>query len=250
MKEKIIVDGLLTGYQKFNGEAKKSLLLLHGWQSDSNVWNDVSKSLGASGYAIYALDLPGFGDTQAPSSPFGVSDYAKFVEHFCAKIGLKEITLVGHSFGGRISIKLAATNPTLVKKLALVASAGIILSKKSTTRFLAGLARPLFKPKFMQSIRATIYKRLGSSDYIESGKLKETYLKIINEDLREYLPKITEPTLLIWGDQDTEAPIEIGKLMNENIKDSQMVVLDGVGHFSFLERPEDFIKILTEFINA
>lgn len=247
MKEKVVIDGLLASYIKINPDAPIKVLFLHGWQANSDLWQDVFSELKEDDLAIYALDLPGFGGSEAPKSPFGVSDYAKFVKSFAEKIGIKDIILVGHSFGGRIAIKLSAET-RLVNKLILVNSAGLILKDKSMTRFVARLARPFFAPKFMRKVRRSVYKKLGSTDYLDSGDLRETYLKVIGEDLTPYLAKISIPTLLIWGDKDEEAPLEIGKKMNEKIKGSKMVVFKGVGHFTFLERKDEFAKVLKEFI--
>lgn len=249
MKEQIVVDGLLTSYQIFASNGKKTALFLHGWQSESSAFAKIANNLGEQGVSVYAPDLPGFGQSQAPKSAFGVSEYAQFVKNFIHKLALKDVILIGHSFGGRISIKLAAKNPKLVSKLVLVDSAGIILKDTSKTKAAAKLVKPLFKPKFMQGARRAIYKRLGSSDYLESGKLKETYLKVINEDLRKDLPDIEAPTLLLWGDQDQETPLEIAKIMDQEIKKAKLVTLEGAGHFSFIDQPEQFTKKLLNFIN-
>lgn len=247
MKEKVVIDDLLASYIKINPDAPIKVLFLHGWQANSDLWQEVISGLKDNRLAIYALDLPGFGGSEAPKSPFGVSDYANFVKSFADKVGIEKIILVGHSFGGRIAIKLSAET-NLVSKLILVNSAGLILKDKSATRLLAKLARPFFLPKFMQGARRSVYRRIGSTDYLDSGKLRETYLKVIDEDLSSSLAKISAPTLLIWGDRDQEAPLEMGKLMNEQIKGSKMVIFKGVGHFSFLERKDDFVNELQEFI--
>lgn len=247
MKDQIVIEGLLTSYIKINPEAPKKLLFLHGWQSNSDLWREIFSRLENSGYAIYALDLPGFGGTQAPKNAFSVGDYANFVKSFAEKMAIKDVVVVGHSFGGRVAIKLTAETK-LVKQLVLVDSAGLIMKDKSATRAIAKIAKPIFAPKFMQSIRRSVYKRLGSTDYLEAGNLKETYLKVINEDLSPSLEKIKVPTLIIWGDKDTEAPLEMGIVMNKKIKGSEMTIFEGAGHFTFIDEPDRFANELKEFL--
>jgi pimeloyl-ACP methyl ester carboxylesterase len=249
MQDNLVINQQLIAYEVLNRENNKALIFLHGWMSQGNVFKNIAERISSQGFAVYMLDLPGFGNSPEPKNAFSVQDYADIVAEFIKKLKLNDIILVGHSFGGRVVISLASNEPTLIKKIVLVDAAGLRINNgRNKVAFLAKLAKPFFKPKFMSGLRKKIYKTLGSVDYIESGKLKETYLKVASEDLSGYLPKINQPTLIIWGDDDKDTPLLFAKIMNERIKNSKMVVLRQAGHFSFLDKPEDFSVELMNFI--
>jgi pimeloyl-ACP methyl ester carboxylesterase len=247
MKEQIVINGLLVNFYKFGNEGKKALIFLHGWRSNGLIWKEITHQL-SQDHLIYALDMPGFGESATPKKPFTVQDYANIVAEFIAKKDLKKVILIGHSFGGRVAIKLSATKPKIIEKVVLVGSAGIILNKKTAQKAIARMIKPLFKPKFMQPVRKKIYEKMGAEDYVATPELKETYLNLINEDLTPHFANINQPTLLVWGDNDQDAPLTIGKIMNEQIKNSKLVVFEDAGHFSFLDEPAKFYQELNQFL--
>jgi len=251
MKNQLVVDGLLINFYKFQEGDKGTLLFLHGWRSEGMIWQGIIRQLDLPGYTIYALDLPGFGSSPAPDKPYAVADYAGFVSTFIQKLKLTNVILVGHSFGGRIGIKLAASEPEIIKKLVLVDSAGMITDQKGNQlkKTIAKIFKPFFRPKFMQPLRKKVYQMIGAEDYLATPELRETYLKVISEDLSTFLPKIKQPSLIIWGGKDKQTPLEYAEIMKKGIKDSSLVVLRDAGHFSFLDQPDEFAKQLTIFIN-
>ena len=226
------------------------MVFLHGWQSEGLVWQNIARQLAKQEFRIYLLDLPGFGGSTLPKIPFCVKDYCDIAANFAKRTGLEKIILIGHSFGGRIAIKLAAEQPELVKKLMLVDADGLRVNNRSggAVGFLAKLAKPFFRPRFMQGLRRKIYRALGSADYIESGALRETYLKITSEDLSDYLPKIEQPTLIVWGENDQETPLKMAKIMQAKIPNSQLKIIKNAGHFSFLDQPPNFYNLLLDFL--
>jgi pimeloyl-ACP methyl ester carboxylesterase len=285
MEKQIIVNKQLISYEEQTRQGNDAVLVfLHGWRSQKEVWQPIIKRLQqpllASGhppsstmssepngqtwggeYGMYALDLPGFGKSPfTPPSPspsrggnnngWAVGDYAKVVKEFIEKLDLKNVILIGHSFGGRVAIKLVAKYPILISKLILVDSAGFAMdaNKKSAMNFAAKIARPFFKPKFMQGLRKKIYRQIGAEDYLATPELQKTFVNITSEDLTADMKNIKLPTLIIWGENDTETPLEFGKKMNTLIPNSKFVILKNVGHFSFLDKPEEFVKILENFI--
>ncbi len=142
MNQQVVINNLLMDFNHI-GQGKKALLFLHGWQSNKEVWGQVIKEL--SGYEIYAIDLPGFGKSPAPKSAWAVGDYADLVAEFIKKLDLKNIIVVGHSFGGRVGIKLSSQHPELIEKLVLVDSAGFAMdgNKKSAMNLVAKIVKPL-----------------------------------------------------------------------------------------------------------
>jgi len=210
------------------------------------IWEKIIEELRAN-YRVIAIDLPGFGLSPVPAKPFTLDDYAETVEALCQKLKINNFILVGHSFGGRVSIKIAIKHPTKVKKLILVDSAGI----KRERKIIGGLARlfkPIFKQKIMDGARNKIYQAIGSEDYLATPKLQKTYQNIVAEDLSSYLCDIKLPTLIIWGENDKDTPLSDAKLMNRDIKNSKLEIIKNAGHFSFIDQPESFNKILSDFL--
>ena len=244
--QEIVVDNQLIKFD-VAGSGKVTIIFLHGWRSESSVWKNVVDKLPANEFRSYLIDLPGFGSSPAPKTVFGIENYAKLVYNFAEKQGIKTAIIVGHSFGGRVGILLASKYPDLIKKLVLVDSAGIKKEYPGREK-IAKIVKPLFKPKFMHSLRKKIYKQIGSEDYVATSEMTETYIKVIDQDLTPELSKIIQPTLLIWGHDDMATPISDAKIINEKIKNSKLEILENAGHFSFLDQPEKFSEILEKFI--
>ena len=248
----IIINNLLINYYSVLSDKKspdKTLVFLHGWGVDSNLWFKLIPELTNKNYSLYFLDLPGFGQSQVPNSIYDVDDYKKIVYEFVRKIGLKKINLIGHSFGGRISIKLAAENPDFLEKIILVDTAGIVTASKikKITALIAKVISPIFKPSFMQPLRRKLYFFIGS-EYLENEKLSKIFSKVVSENLTRLLTLIKKPTLILWGKNDNVTPLYYGELMNKLIPKSKLVVFKKAGHFSFLDQPEEFVKELIKFI--
>lgn len=250
MKNNLVINNHLVAFDEI-GHGPVSIIFLHGWRSSRLAFKKVISKLDPSLFRVFALDLPGFGESPAPKNPFNLQDYVDLIREFIKNKKLEKVVLVGHSFGGRIAIKLAADKPTLTHKVVLVDSAGMMPKnfKKNAMRKIAKVVKPIFKPSFMAPIKKSIYGAIGSQDYVETPELRETLVNLINEDLTLYLEKINQPTLIIWGEQDKETPIKDAQVMKEKIKNSNLVILKGAGHFSFLDQPEDFLKSLQKFIS-
>ena len=243
----------LVSYEE-TGSGERAVVFLHGWRSNKEVWNGVAKRLQDSRIErlkMYALDLPGFGSSPAPKQPWTVGDYAYNVQKFLEKQELKHVIVVGHSFGGRVGIKLAANYPELVSKLVLVDSAGFADTgrKQILMNWVTTLARPFFRPQFMRGLRKGIYHLLGAGDYVATPELRETFLNVIGEDLSEDMKKISCPALIIFGKNDKDTPVSYGERMKSYIKDSKLEVLKDAGHFSFLDQQDSFAEKVINFIS-
>ncbi len=254
----IIINNQLICYVGTQSTGEKCLLFLHGWGSNKEVWKGVMErfnDLKIERWGIYALDLPGFGNSPLPplkqsGGGLAVADYAEVVKGFIEKLALKNVIIVGHSFGGRVGIKLASQYPDIISQLVLVDSAGFVTPaiKKNLMGVVAKIIKPIFKPRFMQGLRKKIYNGLGAEDYLTFPELRATFLKVVNEDLSKDMKGIKTPTLIITGENDTDTPVEFGQRMNSLILNSQFLILKNAGHYSFLDQPEEFIKIFTRFV--
>lgn len=250
MKKQVIINNLLLNYYFFpsKNEADQTLIFLHGWGMSSRHWFKIAEKL--KKFNIYLIDLPGFGDSQLPPKSFDVKNYKNTIKEFVKKMAIKKAVFIGHSFGGRITIKLAAENPDFLEKIVLVNTAGVVTAStlKKIASVFAKLISPIFRPVFMQPLRKKLYSVIDS-EYLENEQLSKIFSNVVSEDLIKHLSAIKIPALIIWGRNDKITPLNFGLLMKEEIKNSKLVILENAGHFSFLDQPDKFNKLLIDFIN-
>ncbi len=240
-----VIDGNLINYEIFGAKQKNNILILHGWKNSLKNWENVGKKLSEKNKVVL-VDLPGMGNSSIPKiQPFGTYDYAKLINKFIEKLDLKEVTLIGHSFGGKTGIVSASTN-TRIKKLVLVDNSGIN-TKSLTTRLKTNLYKMirLFLPK---KIAAKFSNILSSEDYRNAGDLLASFKKIVREDVSEDAKKIKVPTLIVWGENDKEVPLTSAKKLKSLISSSTLRIVWRTGHHLHLEKPEKFLEIIYEFI--
>jgi pimeloyl-ACP methyl ester carboxylesterase len=228
------------------------VLVLHGWGASIEAIHPIVTGL-APVATVHALDLPGFGQSEPPSQAWGVEDYQVFVAAFMDALAIEQPTIVGHSNGGRIAIRMASTEPARASRLVLVDSAGI--RPKRTLRWYrrVGMAKiGKYSARFLgppgERLRTLLVGRAGSADYLAAGPMQPTLVKLVNADLRPFMPDIKVPTLLVWGSEDSETPLSAGQEMERLIPNSGLVVLEGAGHYSFLDQSFRFARIVSHFI--
>ena len=244
------IDGLTVRYQV--GGQGPPVLLLHGWggaiESFAPVLDDLQRS-----YTVAAFDLPGFGKSSLPSSTWGSADYANLTLKVMDRLHLERPHLIGHSFGGQVSIQLAATSPNRVGKLVLVCSAGIRTKPALATRLKRRTARlgrwlAVYGGWMGEKLRAEIYRRVQSPDYANAGPLRPTLVRVINEDLTPLLALVTSPTLLVWGEQDRDVPLAAAQVMTRLLPAARLVVFENAGHFAYLDQFERFRLLVGRFL--
>ncbi len=230
----------------------KPVLLLHGWGCSSDIFKHLQETL-SIGYKVYNFDFPGFGASDEPAEVWGTEEYTRMVESFVKENSIQAPALVGHSFGGRISIIYASRNET--ERVVLVDAAGIkpkrpfkYYYKVYTFKALKWLCYTFLPKKKAEAIIESRRKGAGSSDYNNaSPKMRAILSKVVNEDLTPLLPKIKAPTLLFWGNLDTATPLADAKTMERLIPDAGLVIAHNTGHFSFLENQGLFTQVMKNF---
>lgn len=228
------------------------VLLLHGWGCSNEIFKHLQAVLAAQ-YKVYNFDFPGFGASQEPHTVWGTEEYTRMVEQFVKDNNIQSPALVGHSFGGRISIIYASRNQ--VSRVVLVDAAGIkpkrplkYYYKVYTFKALKWLCYTFLPKKTADAIIEKRRKGAGSADYNNaSPKMRAILSKVVNEDLTHLLPKIAAPTLLFWGNMDTATPLSDAKTMERLIPDAGLVIAHGTGHFSFLENQGLFTQVMKNF---
>ncbi|SFQ34005.1 alpha/beta fold hydrolase [Salibacterium halotolerans] len=247
----IDIDGVSVGYH-VSGEGA-DVVLLHGWGAERNAFAPVHQSL-EKHFRVWSLDFPGFGESGDPPEPWDVSDYTGMLGTFLEAMGIDRPILVGHSFGGRVSIKYAARNPA--HKVILVDSAGIKPKRKwqyyvkvyTYKAFKNILNLPVLN-RYKETILTRVKGKLGSTDYKNvSGTMQQTFVQVVNEDLRHHLPDIQAPTLLVWGENDEATPVADARLMEDMIPDAGLVVLENAGHYSYLDKRQQFLLVIDSFL--
>ena len=203
---------------------------------------------------MLTVDFAGFGQSDEPHEVWGVEEYTRSIEALAKSEGVEEPILIGHSFGGRVSIVFASRNR--VRKVILVDAAGV-KPKRSLNYYRKVYTFKLLKrllPLLVGKTRATeiIEERrakAGSSDYSQASPMMRAILsKVVNEDLCHLMPKIKAPTLLFWGERDTATPLADAKRMEQLIPDAGLVTVAGAGHFSFLENTPLFLRVVESFL--
>lgn len=238
-------------FLKGSYDSEEAVVMLHGWGANIGLFTAAAESV-ATKYLVAAPDLPGFGETPEPSFPWQVDDYTDFVIEFIKNLGLKKVILLGHSFGGRIIIKLVNRKllPFTVTKIILVDAAGIRPEKTAEQlkkEKLMKIGKKVLAP--MPGLLEKLQSMVGSADYrAASPLLKKILVNVVNEDLSHLLPGITQETLLIWGTLDTATPIADAEKMEKLIPNAGLARIEGVGHYSFLENPVVFDAILESYL--
>lgn len=249
----IVIDNMNISYNDI-GEGTP-VLLLHGWGSSKEVYGGIIKTLSGR-CRLVALDFPGCGNSDIMDKPWTLDDYSNFVLKFMDAVELKNPIMMGHSHGGRVTLYMTATGMVNPQKIVLLDAAGLIPKKTLKQKFRAKsfkvikrvLTLPLVR-NFSSSLLEKARRHYGSADYNAAPEvLRKTLVSLVNTDIRDVLPNIKCPSLLIWGENDTATPLEDAKTIEKLISDSGLCVIKGTGHFSFCEKPYEANAIINSFI--
>ena len=214
MVKYIDIDGLKIRYSESGPQSGNPVVILHGWGCNHTTVRSIAGCIEDSMH-VYNIDLPGHGESAEPKEVWGTKDFARFLQRFISVMGLERPSLIGHSFGGRTSIAYSSENP--VNKVVLVDSAGITPKrslkyyyKVYSYKALKKLALAFLGEKKGKEFIEKALKKRGSADYqAASPRMRAIMSKCVNEDLRDVMPAIQAPTLLIWGEDDTATPINV-----------------------------------------
>ena len=212
---------------------------MHGWGGSISSFRALADRLSAE-FTVTLIDLYGFGDTPHPDHPLTLDDYAHGVEELLDALDIEDCIMIGHSFGGRVAMRLAARS-IRVRALVLIDSAGIP-PRRSLRYYVKVLSY-----KFVRKLGYTP-RRAGSMDYAAlSGPMQRTFVNVVNDDNRKDASLISLPTLLLWGDKDRDTPLYMCRKLHSLLRNSEVVVISGAGHFSYLERPEYAYRVVRAF---
>lgn len=230
--------------------AGEAVLLLHGWGQNMQMMQAIEDHL-AKDFQVYNLDFPGFGESILPQSAWGVFDYAEFIHEFVLHHQLTNPILIGHSFGCRVAIAYASKYP--VKKMVLTGAAGLrskpTLSQQMKSKTFK-VGKKLVQMTGSKAAEEALKNHFGSTDYKNtSGILREIFVKVVNEDLSEYLDKFDCPVLLVWGEKDEATPLWMGKVMEEKMKNAGLAIFEGDDHYAYFHQAGRFNLVLDAFFS-
>lgn len=238
---KIKINDVNVNYIQY-GEGK-DILLLHGWGQNIEMMKPIGDNL-CNRFRITILDFPGFGESDEPSSAWTIGDYSNMLEIFIKKLEIKKPIIMGHSFGGRVAIRYSAHNS--IEKLVLFGSPCIRIEKNLPLS--VRILKAIKKLPGLDQLGEYMKKYIGSRDYkAASPVMRQTLVNVVNADLSMYAKNIEEPTLLIWGENDEEAPLEEAKMLEGIMVDAGLIILPGT-HYAYLENLPRVVSILDNFI--
>ncbi|NDJ86873.1 MAG: alpha/beta hydrolase [Chloroflexi bacterium] len=255
--EQQTIDGIDSGVAVI-GDGQP-VVLLHGWGASLDTMWPVAKRLSDAGFAAHTLDFPGFGKSDLPPTSWTVPDFARWVVHYLDQANLDRVHLIGHSFGGRVSLVLGADYPERIGRIVLSNSAGVRLPPPLRAQVaLAGYRAVMgfLSLPGLKALKPTVEKRvqgfrrmLASEDYLNAGPLQETFKLVVSQDLLPFAQRIQAPTLLFWGDQDTDTPLVAGRRLEQTIPDASLILFEGAGHYAYLDNLTQFIRVTVHFFN-
>ena len=242
-----------------SGSSPATMIILQGWATSFSIYNGIASHL-ADRFRVIQLDLPGFGASPEPEEAWSVAQYADFVSAFIESLGVESVSILAHSFGGRIVFELASRDelPFAIDQLLLVDVAGIVREKTDAEKSKVARYKALRKLADNPTIYAMFpdliddwRSRQGSKDYRNASPLmKQVLVKAVNYDQRHLFGKIGCPTDLIWGENDEDTPLAYANIMHEGIAGSTLQVIPNTGHFPFAQNAPAFFAALDEVLAA
>ncbi len=236
--------GLKINYKDFGNKDGQPIIYLHGWGQNIAMMEPIAKPFEET-HRLIILDLPGFGISDEPETAWTLDEYVDMLHELLKKLNIDKPNLIGHSFGGKISLLYASKYE--VNKLILLASPYKVKIKKPSLK-----VRILKKAATLPGvgkIAEQMKKHIGSTDYKNASPImREILVKHVNTDLTEDAKKIKCPTFIIWGTNDEAVPVEDAYELEKLIKDSGLTIYDGCTHYAYLERLGQTNAIIKSFI--
>jgi pimeloyl-ACP methyl ester carboxylesterase len=214
----------------------------------------LAEAMQSSGRSVL-LDFPGFGASPLPPEAWGTAEYADACAEWLGTLPPGRRLWIGHSFGARVGLRLAARHPEAIDGLFLIAAAGLQPRRSLKTRLRLTARRWAFR--LARSMvpegpaRERLRRHFGSADYARAGPLRPILSKTVAEDLSEVAERVRCPTVLVYGEQDHETPPEIGERLQALIPNSRLYVLRGFDHWNVLtEGRHQLTHRLAEFVES
>ena len=261
----VSINGLKTRYYSA-GQGDKHVLFVHGWASSGRMWLRSMWALRRQ-YRMWALDLPGCGDSASPDIDWHtLENYTDHVVAFCERLGIQPYAVIGHSMGGRISFDLARRYPDLTQRLVAISpmitgrlgfnlhvvlvgglfGSAINLSRRLWPFATAEAMSLYWAPRYLgsEAVNRTTADLRRTSWAGAVGSLRS----MVAQDYSPYLGEVRHPTLLICGQQDYTIPPADSRLAAERLPQAELMMLEKVHHQATDEVPQDFLTAVRAFL--
>ncbi len=232
------------------------ILILHGWNLQGSRFDPLKQVLRKHGYRVFAPDFPGFGAEPAPSEPWHVADYARFLKGYVDRQGIKKPVLIGHSFGGRVALAFSAAYPQEARMLVLTGTPGFSPVPAKKMRFFLVLAKiggavftiPIIS-LFADFARKVLYRAAGAREFYRAeGSMRQTFKYIVQDDLLEFMQSVRVPCHLVWGELDTIVPIRVAEHMKDVIPGATLTVIPATNHGVPFANPDLFYSAIARYL--
>lgn len=234
-----IYNGKKVYYKFVGGQSRTPILLLHGWGCDCSIFDKIIKFFPNKSFLL--IDFPPFGKSDKTIENWNIFTYVGMLMSLCDYLHIDKCDVLGHSFGGRVAIILSAVKRSLVHSCILVDSAGMKPRRSLKLRY--KIIKYKLNKKFGKNT-----DNMGSKDYLALPEsMRKTFVSIVGTYLEDYAKRMSVKTLIIWGEKDDDTPLYMARRLNKLIKNSQLKVISQAGHFSFIDRPLEFYKLVNDF---
>lgn len=233
-------------YIRYGKETSQTLVFLHGWGQNIEMMRPIADPF-ESEFNIVIVDLPGHGESSEPKCIWEVSDFTQCIKQLLDELNIKKPILIGHSFGGKISLLYASKYE--VEKLILFGSPFKKEIQKLSLKTKA--LKQIKKIPGMNVFEDFAKKHIGSTDYKNaSPMMRQILVATVNLDITEDVKKITCPTLIVWGDSDEAVDISRAYELESLIKDSAVIVYEGCTHYAYLENINQTVRVMKSFVRS
>lgn len=228
------------------GNGDNTLVFLHGWGQNISMMKPLGDRLRKEN-RIIIVDLPGFGNSQEPDTIWTLNDYVEAIHILLQDLDVKSPILLGHSFGGKISLLYASIYP--IKKLVVFGSP--FKKNIEVLSFKTKILKKLKKVKLLKKLEGFAKKHFGSKDYRDASEImRKIMVQHVNLDIQNDVKKIKCPTIIIWGTQDKAVPIKDAYELEKLINDSAVIAYEGCTHYAYLENLGQTVSIIKMFIGG
>ena len=243
---KMNIKNVKLNYVDYGTDEKGTILLLHGWGQNIEMMKPLGDAYSTE-YRILIIDLPGFGDSTEPDYAWDVPDYVEMVKIFLDELKIENVTIMGHSYGGKIGLLYASKYN--LEKLVLFGSPFKKEVQKLSLK--TRVLKKLKKVPGLNKLEGFAKRHIGSTDYRNASPLmREILVNTVNLDITEEVKKIKCSTLIVWGTLDEAVPVERAYELEKLIKDAGVVVYEGCSHYAYLERLQQTINVVRIFLES
>lgn len=233
-----------VNFINYGKKDSQAIVYLHGWGQNIEMMKPVADPFSEE-FNIVIIDLPGFGKSEEPKEVWSLYDYVDCVKELLESLDIEEPILIGHSFGGKISLLYSSMYK--VKKLVLFGSPFKKEVQKESLKLKT--LKALKKVPGINKLEGFAKKHIGSTDYRNASEvMRKILVEHVNLDITDKVKKIKCPTLIVWGTLDSEVPIARAHELEELIDNSGLVVYENCTHYAYLERLNQTINVLWNFL--